>query len=303
MTYESIKDYNGYEIATLLAAMAIREGLKADDMKGWADTIWSWYWDMYDSADDNPTMMRNYKRTLDAYRYMEDYETIKFYIELDDPEYNYSNWHEFYFYMKVTKMMEKLDEEDKAEEESEEESDNKEDKDMTIEIELDEFQEAIREINSQAYEKFGNDIEIVIDTFNIDGPIMARVSWASIGSQSIEDAAEFARKLKEATEMAAAFVYNGAIYKWDEETNEGWYELEKKPSDDDNAEAESDEEEEYETEPMDFWDLMMKRTEDDRREYEQFKAKRAREREAATNLYDQIYAKIMDDNGQDEGGR
>lgn len=103
--------------------------------------------------------------------------------------------------------------------------------------------------------------------------------------------------------MAAAFVYNGAIYKWDEETNEGWYELEKKPSDDDNAEAESDEEEEYETEPMDFWDLMMKRTEDDRREYEQFKAKRAREREAATNLYDQIYAKIMDDNGQDEGGR
>lgn len=298
MTYESIKDYNGYEIATLLAAMAIREGLKADDMKGWADTTWSWYWDMYDSADDNPTMMRNYKRMLDAYKYMEDYETIKFYIELDDPEYNYSNWHEFYFYMKVTEMMEKLDEEEKTEEES----DNKEEKDMTIEIELDEFQEAIREINSQAYEKFGNDIEIVIDTFDRYEPIMAKVSWASIGSQSIEDAAEFARKLKEATDIAAAFVYNGAIFKWDEETNEGWYEMEKKPSDDDNAEAESDGEPESEQEPMDFWDLMMKRTEDDRREYEQFKAEKARERAAATNLYDQIYAKIMDDS-QDEGGR
>lgn len=294
MTYESIKDYNGYEIATLLAAMAIREGLKADDMKGWADTTWSWYWDMYDSADDNPTMMRNYKRMLDAYKYMEDYETIKFYIELDDPEYNYSNWHEFYFYMKVTEMMEKLDQEDKAEEES----DNKEEENMIIEIELDEFQEAAAELIYQARDKFGYDISIVFDTSIIcpDEPVMAKVSWASIGAQSIEDAAEFARKLQEATEMAAAFVYNGAIAKWDEETNEAWYEMEKKPSD--GTDAEPEPKSDSEQEPMDFWDKMMKREEDDNRAYEQFMAEKAREREAATNLYDQIYSKIMEDNGE-----
>lgn len=299
MTYEDYNDtYESIEIATLLAAMAIREGLTADDMKGWADTTWSRYWDMYDSADDNPTMMRNYKRMLDAYRYMDDYETVSKFYELDD---DVAMWHEFYFYTQVTEMMKKLDEEEKAEEESEEESDNKEEKNMTTRIELEEFQKAVRELTSQAYEKFGREIEIVIDTWIYpDEPVIPKVSWASIGSQSIEDAAEFARKLKEATEMAAAFVYNGAIARWDKETDEVWYEMEKKPSD--GTETEPEAKSDSETESMDFWDLMMKRTEDDRREYEQFKAEKARERAAATNLYDQIYAKIMDDNGQDEGG-
>ena len=298
MTYESIKDYNGYEISALLAATAIRDGLTAEDVRDFADATWDRYWDRYDGADDNPTMMRNYKRMLDAAKYAEDYELIQSYIKHNDGS-TYTNWHEFYFYMEVTKMMEKLDEEDKAEEES----DNKEES-MITKIEYDEFLEAVRELNSQAYDKFGYDISIITDDGMIipDEPVTARVSWKSMGEQSIEDAAEFARKLKEATEMAAAFVYNGAIPRWDEETDEVWYEMEKKPSDD-NAEEESESEPEYEEESMDFWDAMMKRTEDDRREYEQFKAERARERAAATNLYDQIYAKIMDDNGQEEGGR
>lgn len=95
--------------------------------------------------------------------------------------------------------------------------------------------QAIRDIEDEAYEKFGRDVEIIVDGYNvifddddIADPVYAKVNWAATGSQKPEDAETFANKILEAVEMAEAFPYNGAVLRAEGDDEDGyvfWYEM------------------------------------------------------------------------------
>lgn len=114
-------------------------------------------------------------------------------------------------------------------------------------INEDEIMGAIRDLQDEAYERLGRGVEVYVNTMNIGGAISAKVSWASIGTQTPEDAVTFASKILEAAEMARAFPYNGAVLMPavidDEGYEDYWYEME-------DEQEETSEDEEQETEEL-----------------------------------------------------
>lgn len=106
-----------------------------------------------------------------------------------------------------------------------------------------EIMQAIRDLKDEAYERFGNDVEIYVDTMISEGEALSvKVAWASIGTQTPEDAVTFASKILEAAEMARAFPYNGAVLMPAEIDKEGyedyWYEMEEDEGEDEEQKTE-----------------------------------------------------------------
>lgn len=146
-------------------------------------------------------------------------------------------------------------------------------------INEDEIMRAIRDMEDEAYERFGYDVKISVDTMiSVGEALSVTVSWASTGEQTPEDAVTFASKILEAAEMARAFPYNGAVLMpsvIDEEGYEDyWYEMEDEQGDE--AEETSDGMTVIPDDgSKDFWDMMMERERADMKEFEQMKRERA----------------------------
>lgn len=97
-----------------------------------------------------------------------------------------------------------------------------------------EFDKAVRNLEDEVYDRFGNTIHVSIDKWFNETPISVTINWASVGAQNLDETADFARKLQETVELAGSFPYNGAMPRWDEEADEIYYEIEIDDTDDDD---------------------------------------------------------------------
>lgn len=100
---------------------------------------------------------------------------------------------------------------------------------------------AIRDLQDEAYERFGHEVGISVNTWISEGEALAaKVSWASLGVQTPEDAEAFASKILEAVEMAKSFPYEGAVLLPVETDEDGyedyWYEMEDEETEEDEYE-------------------------------------------------------------------
>lgn len=106
-----------------------------------------------------------------------------------------------------------------------------------------EFRAAIAELEDQAYDMFGGDIRVTVDTW-IDPedelPVAPVINWAATGDKSIAETAEFASKLQRAVELAAGFPYNGAMARWDEQAETMFFDLDTDDPDDDPNDDDDD---------------------------------------------------------------
>ena len=112
-----------------------------------------------------------------------------------------------------------------------------------VRISAKEFDMAVRNLEDEAYERFGNTIHVIVDKPFDEEPIEVLVSCVSVGAQSLDEAADFARKIQEAIELAKAFPYSGSVPHWDAEAGEIYYEIETE-DDDDNDIIDNDDDDE-----------------------------------------------------------
>lgn len=122
-----------------------------------------------------------------------------------------------------------------------------------VRIETVEFDKAVRNLEDESYERFGNTIHFNIDKWFNEAPINVTISWASIGAKNLDETEDFARKLQEAVELAESFPYNGAMPCWDEEIDEIYYEIEIDDTDEDDDIIDHDIEDDTDDEEEEFF--------------------------------------------------